>query len=91
MKKTVVGKEVVDYTKNGEHVQAVRLHCTYEDDKAGLEGVCVETLWFGSKYPLYTQALPVQVGDVLDVFYNQYGRVDTFQIVPPSPAPADKK
>ena len=89
MKKTVVGRELVDYTKNGERVQAVRLHCTYEDNKVGLEGVCVETLWFGSKYPLYALALPVKVGDILDVFYNQFGRVDTFQVVPP--ASADKK
>lgn len=97
MRVDVVGKEQVNYVKNGQPVQGVRLYVTYPfaASKKDAEGIACESMYFSNRYDAYHQAALISVGDVVDMFYNQYGRVDTLQVVPPSPAPAaapaDKK
>lgn len=94
MRVTVVGKENVNYIKQGNPVQGIKLHVTYPNTRDGAEGLACDAPYFGSRYDAYHQAALVKVGDIVDVFYNQYGRIDTLEVVPPSPAPAatpDKK
>ena len=91
MRVNVVGKEVVNYVKNGQPVQGIRLHVTYPNPKEGSEGLACQSEYFSNRYAAYSCAAQINLGDEVDMFYNQYGRIDTLQIVPPSPAPADKK
>lgn len=91
----IVGKEVLDYPgKDGKQVRGVRLHYIFESNKKGLEGICAGTDYFSDRFDAYESALPLAVGDNVNVFYNQWGHVEAFQVVLPSPAPAvpaDKK
>lgn len=91
MKVNVVGKEDVNYVKNGQPVQGVRLYVTYPfaASKKDVQGIACDSLYFSNRYDAYHQAALVNVGDVVDMLYNQYGRVDTLQVVPPSSAPAE--
>lgn len=93
MRVNVVGKEVVNYVKNSQPVQGIRLHVTYPNTRDGAEGLVCQSEYFSNRYDAYHQAALVCVGDVVDMYYNQYGRIDTLQAVPPAPAaaPADKK
>lgn len=81
MRVNVVGKEDVNYIKNGQPVQGIKLHVTHENTKEGAVGVACETPYFSNRYDAYHQAALVNVGDVVDMFYNQYGRIDSLQVV----------
>ena len=91
MRVSVVGKENVNYVKNGVPVQGIRLHVTYPNTRDGAEGLACQSEYFSNRYNAYHQAALVNIGDIVDMFYNQYGRIDSLQVVPPSSAPADKK
>ncbi|MDE5746975.1 MAG: hypothetical protein K2I21_05295 [Acetatifactor sp.] len=96
MRVTVVGKENVNYVKNGQPVQGIKLYVTYPfaPNKKDVEGVACDAPYFGSRFEAYHQAALINVGDEVDLFYNQYGRIDTLQVVSPSSAPVappDKK
>ena len=83
MRVNVVGKENVNYVKNGSPVQGIRLHVTYPNTRDGSEGLAGQSEYFSNRYDAYHQAALVNVGDVVDMFYNQYGRIDSLQIVQP--------
>lgn len=91
MRVNVVGKEIVNYVKNGQPVQGIKLYVTYPfaPNKKDVEGVACDAPYFGSRFDAYHQASLVNVGDEVDLIYNQYGRIDALQVVPS--APADKK
>ena len=86
MRVNVVGKENVNYVKNGKPVQGIRLHLTYPNTREGAEGLVCQSEYFSNRYAAYNDAVQVSVGDELDMFYNQFGKVDTLQLVS-----ADKK
>lgn len=81
MRVTVVGKENVNYVKQGQPVQGVKLYVTWPNTKDGSEGLACDAPYFSNRYDAYHQAALVNVGDVVDMFYNQYGRIDTLQVV----------
>lgn len=83
MRVSVVGKENVNYVKNGQPVQGIKLHVTYPNTKDGAEGLACQAEYFSNRYDAYHQAALVNIGDIVDMFYNQYGRIDSLQIVPP--------
>lgn len=91
MRVNVVGKEIVNYVKNGQPVQGIKLYVTYPfaPNKKDVQGVSCDAPYFGSRFDAYHQAVLVNVGDEVDLIYNQYGRIDALQVV--SSAPADKK
>lgn len=85
MRVNVVGKENVNYVKNGQPVQGIKLYVTYPfgEGKEGVEGIACDALYFSSRFNAYHQAALVCVGDVVDLFYNQYGKIDSLQVVQP--------
>lgn len=85
MRVTVVGKENVNYVKQGNPVQGIKLHVTYPfgDGKEGVEGIACDAPYFSNRFNAYHQAALVCVGDVVDLFYNQYGKIDSLQVVQP--------
>lgn len=69
MEFNVIGFESVNYTnKQGNNVSGVRLHLTYSKDRC--EGLAVEQIFCSSEL-----ASGICVGDLIEVFYNKYGRV----------------
>lgn len=89
MRVNVVGKEDVNYVKQGQPVIGIKLHVTYpfEDGKQGVEGIACDAPYFSSRFNAYHQAALVSVGDTVDVFYNQYGKIDSLQVVPSAQEP----
>lgn len=83
MRVNVVGKETVNYVKNGQPVQGIKLHVTYPfgEGKEGTEGIACDAPYFSNRFNAYHQAALVCVGDTVDMFYNQYGKIDSLQVV----------
>lgn len=66
----VIGIETVRYTnKDGKEVNGVRLHLTFENPKT--DGLCCDSVYMKTDV-----AKGVNVGDVVRIFYNKYGRVE---------------
>ena len=76
MRCTFVGKRRVDYVakKTGNHVLGWNLYCTHEDQQT--EGLKTESFYVNDNFRITSQ-----VGDVVDVFFNQYGSIESFQTV----------
>lgn len=90
MKVNVIGKEDVNYVKNGQPVQGIRLYVTYPfaSNKKDAKGIACDSPYFGSRFDAYHQAALVNVGDDVELVYNQFGKIDSVISVSPSPAPA---
>ena len=88
MVQTIVGKELVDYVKNGKQVKGVRLHCTCLSNKADFEGLQAQSFWCGPAF--YDQAAALSLGDQVNLFCDQRGYLDTIMLVQSAAdAPAD--
>lgn len=68
----VVGKKPLNFTtEDGKVVDGAHLYVTYEE--TGVEGVVADKLFISStKF----DTKDVSVGDVLEIFFNRYGKVD---------------
>lgn len=72
MKVKVVGIQKIDYTnKSGRHVSGVNLHAMYADNRT--DGYAVDKFYLASDFPNLDQ---VTVNSDVDVYFNQYGKVD---------------
>ena len=72
MKIKVVGIQKIDYTnKAGRHVSGVNLHAMYADNRT--DGYAVDKFYLASDFPNLDQ---VKVNTDVDVYFNQYGKVD---------------
>lgn len=72
MKVKVVGIQKIDYTnKAGRHVSGVNLHAMYTDNRT--DGYAVDKFYLASDFPNLDQ---VKVNADVDVYFNQYGKVD---------------
>ena len=92
MEVVVIGKEVVDYPgKDGMQKRGVRLWSTYKPTKTSVEGLCCREDYCSDRYTTYAQALPIKIGDTVNVYFNERGYVDSLQVVPSSPAPVSSK
>ena len=66
---TIIGLESVSYVnKAGQQVSGVRLHLSYE--KKNCVGLAVETVFTSAEV-----AAGVEVGSVIELLYNKYGKV----------------
>lgn len=87
MQVTIIGKEIVDYPgKDGTQKRGVRLWSTHEPTKNGVEGLCCREDYYSDRYTAYGQALPIKIGDTVNIYFNERGYVDALQVVPPSSA-----
>ena len=72
----VVGKKVLNFTtEDGKVVDGAHYHLTYEED--GVEGLAAEKIFVSSAK---LNSAEVSVGDMLEVYYNRYGKVDKIQV-----------
>ena len=72
MKVKVVGIQKIDYTnKVGRHVTGVNLHAMYTDNRT--DGYSVDKFYLASDFPNLNL---VKVNSDVDVYFNQYGKVD---------------
>lgn len=72
MKIKVVGITKIDYTnKAGRHVQGVNLHGLYEDQKT--DGLASDKFYLSADFPNLDK---VKINKYVDVYFNQYGKVD---------------
>lgn len=79
MSKTIVGKELVNYQKNGKEVKGVRLHCTFPSNKSDFIGLQAESFWCGPAF--YDQAAALNIGDVVNLYCDTRGFLDTIMLV----------
>lgn len=78
MNVTLIGTMVYNFKNgDGEQVSGKKFFCTYEDEKINGEG-CL-TFSLSPKNSFYQS--PVSVGDNLRLYYNRYGKVDSFDVV----------
>ena len=76
MKVKIVGIQNIDYTnKSGRHISGVNLHVAYEDQK--VIGMAVDKFYLASDFPNLNK---VKCNDVVNVYFNQYGKVDFLAI-----------
>lgn len=75
----IVGKQKVDYVsrKTNQPVQGVTLHCT--DERQGIEGVSVETIFVSAKSDIYNDVVNIPIGSNISVGYNRWGSVEYVQ------------
>ena len=68
----VVGKKPLNFTaEDGKVIDGAHLFVTYEE--TGVEGFAAEKLFISSTK---LNAKDVSVGDVLEIYFNRYGKVD---------------
>lgn len=76
----IIGIEEVKFTdeKTGELIHGRRLHLTFEfDDDCMKEGMGVLYI----KFLKTERAFSANVGDIVNVFYNQYGKVQDILVL----------
>lgn len=72
----VVGKKILNFTaEDGKVIDGAHLFVTYEE--TGVEGVAAEKLFISSTK---INAKDVSVGDVLEIFFTRYGKVDKVKV-----------
>lgn len=66
MKVTLVGKQVVSYTKKQTGELKEGLSVFYTAPKQGVDGECADSIWISKGYPLYDQMKAVDLSDPLE-------------------------
>lgn len=77
MKKTIVGKQTVDYVskKTNQQVTGVTLHVIGEDSR--VNGYACETIFVSGKANIYNDVVNIPLNTDVEVGYNRWGNVDT--------------
>lgn len=77
MEYTIIGIEYRDYTnKAGKHITGYNLYVSYE--AKGIDGIGCLREWVSVET---MRDSGVKVGDVVELLYNRYARVDTIRLV----------
>lgn len=79
----VIGKHVGKTWKNdkGQVYVGTDLHCTYEMSGDGCFGKGTKKFYFGNSKSCYDKVLDLKVGDQIEIYFNQYGRPESFLLV----------
>lgn len=70
----LVGKQLIDFTKNGEHVKGIKLHFT-DDTVSNVKGAACLTQYISEKSDCYEKAYNVPLGP-FKILYGYGGRID---------------
>ena len=76
----LVGKQKIDFVKNGERVVGIKLHCVCTTNDEKFEGMRVETFFISSNNAMHEQCVSFPVGSELSVMYNRFGRADSITL-----------
>lgn len=80
-KMVVFGKQKMNFdTKEGNHVEGIKLHCTKNPPSANWEGYGYEGIFVNVKSELYTLAESLPVQTTIACEFNRYGKVDSFSV-----------
>lgn len=77
MKATVVGKKILNFTtKEGNVIDGCTYYITYEEKN--VIGVTTDKVFVSTAK---LDGTLINVGDVIDIFYNKFGKVDKVEVV----------
>ena len=81
-KMVVFGKKKINFdTKDGKHVEGIKLHCTKEPPNASWTGYGYEGIFVDIKSDLYKVADTLPVQTTINCDFNRYGKVNSFEVV----------
>lgn len=77
----VFGIQDLDFTtKDNKHISGLKFHCSYPSESVHCRGEMYDKLFVSMDDKRFPDAKAIQPGDVLDVSYNRYGGVNSWQI-----------
>lgn len=81
-KMNVFGKQSMKFdTKDGNHIEGIKLHCTKESSSEYIQGKAYEGIFISTKSDMHKLAYDLPVGSVIDVSFNRYGKADSFTVL----------
>lgn len=81
-KMVVFGKQKMNFdTKEGTHIEGIKLHCTKEPPSSAWIGYGYEGIFVNAKSELYKLAVTLPVQSTIACSFNRYGKVDSFELV----------
>ena len=82
MRVNFIGRRDLNFnTKEGSHIEGLRLYVTYESDNSRDEGTVAELLFCNINRAEYKELKECPLPAVLEVEYNRYGKADSFRVV----------
>lgn len=80
-KMLVFGKQEMNFdTKDGNHIEGIKLHCTKEPPNQYWTGKGYEGIFVSVKSDSYKSAVELPIGSLIDVSFNRYGKPDNFTV-----------
>lgn len=80
-KMNVFAKQKMKFdTKEGNHVEGIKCHCTKKAPNDNWDGVGYEGIFVSIKSDLYKTACELPVGSSIEVSFNRYGKPDSFSV-----------
>lgn len=80
-KMNVFGKQEMNFdTKDGNHIEGIKLHCTKQISNEHWEGRAYEGIFISKKSDMYQSARDLKCGSEIDVSFNRYGKADSFLV-----------
>lgn len=75
----VIGKQEMNFdTKDGNHVEGIKLHCTKDAPNHHWTGQGYEGIFISVRSDCYESAVKLPIGSDIDVTFNRYGKADSF-------------
>lgn len=82
MKVKFIGRREMNFnTKDGSHIEGLRLYVTYDPDSPLDEGVVCERLFCNINRAEYETLKKADLPADLEVDFNRYGNVSSFHLV----------
>lgn len=82
MKVKFIGRRDMNFdTKDGSHIEGLRLYVTYDPDSALDEGVVCERMFCNINRAEYDGLKKVKLPADLEVEFNRYGKASSFRLV----------
>lgn len=80
-KMIVFGKQEMNFdTKEGNHIEGIKLHCTKDIPNAHWVGRAYEGIFVSVKSDNYKLARDIPVDATIDVSFNRWGKPETFSL-----------
>lgn len=80
-KMNVFGKQEMNFdTKEGNHIEGIKLHCTKQIPNEHWAGKAYEGIFVSVKSDMYQSARNLAVGCDIEVSFNRYGKADSFTV-----------
>lgn len=82
MKVKFIGRRYMNFdTKDGSHIEGLRLYVTYDSDSTLDEGVVCERMFCNINRAEYEALKKADLPADLEVDFNRYGKASSFRLV----------